>query len=65
MGWSEILWVGEGLKINIVSLSLKSIIMAASLRWEELVGPTLLKANGEEVPTSLALSGKKYVMYVR
>ena len=39
--------------------------MAASLRWEELVGPTLLKGNGEEVPTSLALSGKKYVMYVR
>ena len=32
--------------------------------WEDIVGPTLLKCSGEEVPTSLALSGKKYVMYV-
>ncbi|KAL7428776.1 hypothetical protein ACHAXH_002173 [Discostella pseudostelligera] len=34
----------------------------SSYRWEDVVGPTLLKCNGEEVPTSLALSGKKYVM---
>lgn len=30
--------------------------------FEELIGPTLLNGKGEEVPSSDALKGKKYVM---
>lgn len=30
--------------------------------FEELVGPTLLNAKGEDVPTSEALKGKKHIM---
>lgn len=30
--------------------------------FEPLVGPTLLNREGEEVPSSEALRGKKYVM---
>eukprot|EP00584_Thalassiosira_punctigera_P019288 CAMPEP_0172550886 /NCGR_PEP_ID=MMETSP1067-20121228/33396_1 /TAXON_ID=265564 ORGANISM="Thalassiosira punctigera, Strain Tpunct2005C2" /NCGR_SAMPLE_ID=MMETSP1067 /ASSEMBLY_ACC=CAM_ASM_000444 /LENGTH=167 /DNA_ID=CAMNT_0013338567 /DNA_START=95 /DNA_END=598 /DNA_ORIENTATION=- len=33
-----------------------------SSQFEELVGPTLLNDKGEEVPSSEALRGKKYVM---
>jgi hypothetical protein len=36
--------------------------MSSKMNWDELIGPTLLDGKDEEVPTSGALRGKKFVM---